>query len=214
MVDVSRLEQEETGRKDCFLCRPNTLLISSVREGSCAIAGLGPIVQGYSIVGTREHGPLTQFSEEQIRGYATHVLQSHHALKRLFGTCLITEHGNLPICALEDDNRTHCYHPHMLLFPGVSSIEDGCEEYFTGAQSSYSDLATALLTERNRGHYLLVAEDPQRVLCFHPKGDLPRQFARLLVAESMSRPELASWRDVPNASLALDNARLLLSILR
>jgi len=81
--------------RSCFLCEPDDQLVFLRSHAGIALAGLGPLVAGYSVVGTRQHvaclSGLDIRSRRQYLAFAENV-RSVFAAK--YGGCLLSEHGN------------------------------------------------------------------------------------------------------------------------
>lgn len=204
---IEKLGEIELARQDCFLCKPSELLTVDSRKDAFTMAGLGPIVDGYAIVATRDHlYRLASSSAEYMVAYADYATQIRRKLAQHYGTCILTEHGNMPICGIDVYNHSHCFHPHFLLFPNGSSIFEAAREYFQYPGHQFSTLIEALNFGKSLNHYLLVSENEDGYFVFIPDKDLPRQFARALIAEGIDALELASWRNHPGVEMTLANA--------
>lgn len=110
-------------RKACFLCRPDPSLVYAADADFFAMCGYGPVVPGYSIVASRRHisscADLSGLEKMRLGGFVSSVSK----LISMYGRPVITEHGRVPICDyLHDSADAHCYHAHLLLFPGSPSI--------------------------------------------------------------------------------------------
>lgn len=204
---IEKLTEIELARQDCFLCKPSELLMVDSGKGAFTMAGLGPIVDGYAIVATKDHlDRLGSSSAEYIMMYADYATQIRRKLTQRYGTCILTEHGNMPVCGINVCNHSHCFHPHFLLFPNGSSIFEAAREYFQYPGHQFSTLIEALSFGKSLNHYLLVSENEDGYFVFVPNKSLPRQFARALIAEGIDALEFASWRDHPRVEMALTNA--------
>jgi len=110
------------------------------------------------------------------------------------GSCLLTEHGRVPVCAgTSGEHESHCFHAHFLLFPSspdvMGQVEKQCELFF-----SAESLTNALSLASDLPEYFLISPSPQNYRVFRSVGRLPRQFARHLVASELGLPELSDWR--------------------
>lgn len=195
--------QAEAQRTDCFLCFPREDLVFDRCASGIAFAGLGPITDGYSIVATPRHVRyLSELSWAHLVEYLQFIEKIRSFLEGLYGSCLITEHGNTAFCA--DYSAGHPFHPHSLMFPRAKSILASAIEYF----KHYEQVSTLLEVVKIAGQrqYLLASPNSREYYVFFPANGMPRQFARALVAEQCRQPELASWRDHPNLDRALRDA--------
>lgn len=180
---------------DCFLCSPDEALVYARTEAGTALCGLGPIVKDYSVVGTSPHIrsaadaltsgiPMFFSFAEEIRAF---LIAQH-------GSCLVTEHGRVPVCAGSPRvHESHCLHAHFLLFPGgpdvVDEVTKQCELFSTA-----NSLTDALVLASDLPNYFLISPDPRDYRVFRSWGRLPRQFARHIVASKLGFPELADWQ--------------------
>jgi len=205
MEHLNAFAKSEIERTDCFLCRPASRLLIDVEQTVFTIAGIGPLSPCYAIVATIEH--LDQIRDtatiEQFAEYAEKIRQ---VLTNQFGSCLMTEHGHSPLCTLDNKKSVHCFHPHILLFPGAPSIIDSADEWFVNGGSRFNSLKNALKYGVDLAQYLLISESTESFKVYHVNEGLPRQFARALVAEQQGNDEHASWRTHPKIDLAEENA--------
>lgn len=184
--------------EQCFLCQPDRDLIYSSDDQGFALAGLGPIVKGYSVVASREHIASTaDLSNNAASTFLNFALETRAFLTKTFGSCLMTEHGRLPVCVdVSGTTDTHCFHAHFLLFPGVGSVGQKAEEFFAKA-SHATNLIEALVIAREHQEYFLLSPTPDQYIVLTRPGRLIRQFARFLVADFVGAPERANWRKYP-----------------
>lgn len=185
----------EVVMEGCFLCSPDADLMYWSNRTSLALCGLGPIVKGYSVVAPRLHiRSAADAAAGEVSEFLAFASDVRAKLSKLYGQCLLTEHGRLPVCIdISGTTDPHYYHAHFLMFPGVPALEDKASSYFARVKYA-SSLAEALEIARVENEYFLLSPDPQRFVVMTRPGRLIRQFARLLVAESLGRPELANWR--------------------
>jgi hypothetical protein len=184
-----------TKGEGCFLCNPDADLVYQSDCTSLALCGLGPIVKGYSVVATRRHirsaADATASEAPDFPTFASEIRSKHAGL---YGQCLVTEQGRLPVCVdVSGTTDPHCYHAHFLMFPGVPPVETTTRAHFRKAEDA-SSLEEALEIARTHEEYSLLSPDPHHFIIMTRPGRLIRQFARLLVAESLGSPELANWR--------------------
>lgn len=199
---------EEINRTDCFLCRPASKLLIDSSEEYFTVAGLGPLVNGYAIVATKDHlDNIGRSSSALVRGFSDYVSSIRKALSIEFGGCLLTEHGNMPICNIDTGHSVHCFHPHVLLFPGNHHVRTEADQFFGDKQASFASLAEAFEHGAKLEQYLLVSETEDQFLVYRPQDGMPRQYARALVADSLGNPDHASWRDFPNLNESIENAK-------
>lgn len=188
---------------DCFLCKPKSELVYQENAVGIALCGLGPVISGYSVVATKRHiRSAADVPENDVLGFLDFVTRVRTTLASAFGCCLITEHGRLPVCDyVAGRTDSHCYHAHFLMFPGAPDIEDGAVPHFDDVHEA-SSMDEALRLARSCHEYFLLSPDPCRYLVMTSPAKLTRQFARVLVAESLGRANDADWKKSPQCSEA------------
>lgn len=192
----------------CFLCTPNQDWIYEQDDEFFVMLGLGPIVEGYSLLATKSHTPsmldLSLLEVERLSAFSDHVRQT---LKPYYGDVIITEHGRVAPCVdrARDQKESHCFHAHRLVFPlaiDLSAALNGrgleVEEYpnFVACRRGFAWKGEYLYFERIDGS-CLIAPAPLRLV---------RQFFRYKVAEYVGHPELADWVKFPRLKV-LESAK-------
>ena len=200
---------------ECFLCRPDHELVYTAEAGGTALCGLGPIVEGYSVLGAVNHvrsaadlGAIERGELVDFVGSIRRFLSEH------LGPCLITEHGRVPVCqSVSGLSQPHCYHAHFLAFPNAPDVTEIATAFFSRSIEA-TTLHEALDLARSEEDYFLVSPDPNRFLVFSKPPRTVRQLSRLLVATMMARPALADWETYPMRDVASASAHNLRSALR
>ena len=180
---------------NCFLCDPDGVLVYRRSTTAFALCGLGPIVDGYSIVATRRHvRSAADAAAGEAPEFPVFAAEVRARLATHYGGCLLTEHGRVPVCVdVSGATEPHCFHAHFLLFPGAPAVETKARSYFARVEHA-SSLEEALDMARVHHEYFLISPEPQDFMVMTRPGRVIRQFARLLVAESLGCSELANWR--------------------
>ena len=180
---------------NCFLCAPDADLVYLQTDEGTALCGLGPLVPGYSVVATVNH---VRSAADAALGEAPTLAPFATAVRaRLieqYGSCLLTEHGRVPVC--DDVSGTtdpHCFHAHFLLFPAAPSIEGEARGYFSSVETAAS-LGDALILAQAHEEYFLLSGHPAEYVVMTRPGRMIRQFVRMLVSDALGQPELANWR--------------------
>lgn len=195
---------------ECFLCEPDPTLVYSANDQAFALVGLGPIVDDYTVLATQGHfRSMADIPVAQLPRFAESKRRIRTYLEQKHGHCLITEHGRVPVCAPTKANADpHCYHAHLLLFPGIEDITTEAAKNFKTV-STVTTLPEAMAIARNCEEYLLISPSPQKFSILTRPGTLIRQFTRTLVADSIGRPDMANWRKYPDFERASRMAEIL-----
>jgi diadenosine tetraphosphate (Ap4A) HIT family hydrolase len=137
----------------CFLCSPNEKLVFLSNDLFFAMLGYGPIVEGYSLIATREHIPsmldLDRGVAEALVDFSKRVrdrLSSH------YGNVIITEHGRVGLCA-RGRHEQHCYHAHRLVFPLACELVQDLRDHNMSSRA-YPNFLAVHDEYRHAGEYL------------------------------------------------------------
>lgn len=197
--------------QSCFLCKPDQRLIYEEDSNLYAMLGLGPIVEGYSLLATKDHVPsMLDLTMQEVEHFFEFTQLVRRRLIRHYGEVIITEHGRVPLCEYRDKSghESHCFHAHRLIFPlsidlspTLNAFGLRIQEYesFIEARKYFDWKGEYLYYERPDGSCLL-ATSPRRIM---------RQFFRYQVAAWTGHPEFASWRRYPQLEV-IEAARTLI----
>lgn len=168
----------DDGALGCFLCNLPQNLVYLSTPTSFALCGLGPLLPSYSVVAVRRHIRSCADAVLEEPDFGAFLLRVRNMLETVHGSCLVTEHGRLPVCVDTMASDRHCYHAHLLLFPGAPSVADAASSYFKSIDPADS-LDAALRIARRLNEYFLLSPRPDEFLVMSKHTRIPRQFARL-----------------------------------
>jgi ATP adenylyltransferase len=189
----------------CFFCGPDKDRVLYTSEHFYVLLGLGPIVEGYAILVARQHvRSMFDLPEELRDAYTAEKRQLKDLIARVYGPSIVTEHGRVLACTVEDEEAHDllCYHAHQLFFPvdiDLSQLSnEGPFERIEFLGNSLFDIDSSQLQDDEE--YLLFENSADQVFVHKVRGKCPRQYMRYLVARSQGQPELASWQRYPDLS--------------
>jgi hypothetical protein len=175
--------------------------------------GLGPIIEGYTLLATKTHVPsmidlpvntvyeLVKFKEQVRRELAAH-----------YGDVIITEHGRVAPCIqiYNVQHEEHCFHAHNLVFPLSLDLTELLKKHGLKLIEFSSFLDARENFKWSEEYYYFERIDGTCVIAFEPRR-LVRQFFRYLIAEHIGKPELADWKNYPQIEVVLKARSQLLS---
>jgi hypothetical protein len=197
----------------CFLCNPPRDLVYAEAAEAFALAGLGPLVPGYSVAAARSHiRSIADIADP--RQFFAFLKTLRRSLTQQYGDCLVTEHGRLPAC-LGSGGATepHCYHAHVLIFPGAPSVEALAVQHFEEVLLFDTMEEAILAARRNAFEYFLLSSAPDRFLLMLRPRFAVRQLGRVLVATALDTPDTFDWQQFPRRDDAQQFAATLRSAL-
>lgn len=198
--------------KECFLCNPEPELTYLSSANFNAILGLGPLMEGYSLISVKRHFPsmldLPQELINELIDLTNHIRQ---ILFNHYGKVIITEHGRVPPCEYFEweHHNEHCYHAHRLVFPIEMDILNNFSD--SNAQIfSYKNFKEAKQNYTYPGEYLYIEDSENKSFVLKPNNGFERQLVRRIVAREVGLNDEYSWKRYPRVDL-INNAKLKLS---
>ena len=195
----------------CFLCNPDRSLVYKEEGPFYAMLGVGAIMEGYSIIATKEHIPsMLDLSDKDLVLLSSFTLSVRGLLMPHYGPVIITEHGRVPVCNGNGDDKQHCFHAHRLVFPMRCDIPDifdalDCKEQafpdFVDGYTKFDWENEYLYYEKTDGSCVFaIAIDPRR------------QYFRFRVSSFLGRPELGDWEKYPRLEMVEAAKKRLLNV--
>jgi len=184
---------------DCFLCNQNVKLTYYDDINFYAMLGIGPIIEGYSLIVTKKHIPSMLDLSDDLGKELTKVTSNiKKILLDKFGKCIITEHGRVPPCEIEelDKHEAHCYHAHRLVFPINIDLTDSFTRHNLKVYN-FNSFSEALEKFRYKDEYLYFEKFDGTCIIAPTRNKIARQFFRYEIAEKIGKPELANWKRYP-----------------
>lgn len=188
----------------CFLCNPQVDLVYLTSSNFYAMLGLGPIVEGYSVVASRAHLPsMLDIPEEVVDEHQAFIREIRRLLGKLYRPSIISEHGRVPACDFYDrDGRdVHCYHAHQLVFPVNLDLVPVLRHQFGNHVTQFRDFRDARQGTKPGIEYLYFEGTDGSCVVVTPQARFARQFFRKLVANASGHPERAIWHSFPGWEL-------------
>jgi len=186
--------------KTCFFCaRPEPERVLYESEHFYVLLSLGPIVEGTALLVAKEHfRSMFDLPPNLSATYTAEKARLKQLINTVYGPCIITEHGRVQACLVEDEEAHDllCYHAHQIFFPVSADLSNLFQEGpFEPVFQGHSLFDLPALAEEDE--YLLFEDTSNRVFVNKVLGKCPRQYMRYLVARSVDRPELTSWARFP-----------------
>jgi hypothetical protein len=191
--------------QQCFLCNPTKQFIYAENQDFFAMLGLGPLIEGYSLLATKAH----VYSMIDLPVNKAHELvkfkeQVRYQLALHYGQVILTEHGRVASCVHLDSIQpeNHCFHAHNLVFPLSLDLTESLRERGLKLMEFSNFLEAREKFKWSEEYYYFERIDGTCVIAFEPRR-LVRQFFRYLIAERIGKPELADWKKYPQIEVVL-----------
>lgn len=184
--------------ESCRFCNPpEKERILYETEHFYVMVSLGPIVEGYLLIVSKEHIgcclhlPLEYLSEfKELKNKVKNILCS------TYGSCLFYEHGKVGTSLTVGKDHQHCFHSHLHCVPVPIQLNDNVSEELEGLSFPSLEDAYKFVNKDNIDRYLLV-EDTSLKLYF-PDTSLRSQYLRYILAKTLNNISAWDWIDNQN----------------
>ena len=183
---------------ECFLCNPNEDWVFAESPNFFAMAGLGPIVEGYSLIAFKHHVPsMLDVSSDYLGEYEAFSSRVISVISGTFGVPAITEHGRMGVCNEVNDHGAdkHCFHAHQLVFPNADELEQRFLRLYPEV-SIFENRCDAARHPMS-GEYLYLESPSGKVFISRAHHPVYRQLFRQLVAHGEGCPGRFDWARFP-----------------
>jgi hypothetical protein len=180
----------------CFLCSPSSQLIYAQNDSFYVMLGIGPIMEGFSIIGSKSHLPsMFDIDIKEAEILAEFKVLVRDRLLPYYGKVILTEHGRVSPCVspANDINEAHCFHAHLLVFP----LSEDLPQVFNNEDlqiEEYPSYLDALRNFSRKHEYYYYERFDGSCLIAHATRRLGRQFFRYRIADYLGCPQYADWK--------------------
>lgn len=176
---------------DCRFCNPpdqNRILFES--ENYYIMLSLGPIVEGYLLLVSKQHDECcAALPEKHSAEFDRLYTWIKEILTDTYGHAIAYEHGRAGSCLVASDSK-HCYHAHMHFVPIQFDMNSIVSEKYPGTVQE--DL-TAFRKAFHGGHNSYLFVDDGQMKMYKPTDEVPRQYLRTVTASYMKNDSSWDW---------------------
>lgn len=185
----------------CRFCNPpERERILWETENFYVMVSLGPIVEGYLLIVTKDHiGACLNIPNHLLQEFFMVKEKVKDVLTSVYGGCIFYEHGKAGSSLLVD-GHIHCYHAHLHCLPLNDNLHSDISiDYTPHIFESFED---AHINNKGIDKYLLVEDD--NIYVYQP-SDKPRsQYLRYKLACHIGCQERWDWINNQNWEM-IDN---------
>lgn len=173
-----------------FCLPPEKERIIYTTENFYVMVSLGPIVEGYLLIISKEHiGACLHLPVEYMEEFCSLKDRVYNILMEVYGACIFYEHGKLGSCVSEGEEHIHCFHAHLHCIPAKVDLNFIIEQEMTGQRyQSFSDCYGEM---KDVNKYLYVEDES--IMTYQPQGKLRRQYLRYKLAEAQGLTNRWDW---------------------
>ena len=183
----------------CRFCYPpEKERILYTTEHFYVMVSLGPIVEGYLLIISKEHiGSCLHLPAEYWDEFKALKEKVRQILVKVYGSCIFYEHGKMGSCILEGMDHIHCYHAHLHCKPAKVELNLRIEKEIAG--TCYGSLDECFNKKEELDRYLFVEDE--RIMTYQPDFKLRRQYLRYMLATSLDCEDRWDWVENQNWEL-------------
>lgn len=182
---------KEDIEQNCRFCNPpDKERIIYETDNFYVMLSLGPIVEGYLLIVTKEHISTCAFieHEEEFDSLASKIRE---ILTAEYGGCLFYEHGRAGTCLTFSEGSKHCYHAHMHCLPLNIELNKKMNKKFLKVSTKDWNTFRKIIHEYNEPY--LFVDDGEKIVHFVVQEDIRRQYLRYLTAMEIGKENLWDW---------------------
>ena len=193
-IDDLKLQIE----KACRFCNPpEPERILYQTEHFYVMVSLGPIIEGYLLIITKEHiGACLNIPESLFEEFLSVKEKVREILTNEYGHCLFYEHGKIG-SSLTINDHFHCLHAHMHCIPSSIQLNDYISKDIAGIE--HSNIYDCYNYMKGLEKYLLVEDN--RIMTYVPTGSIRKQYLRYMLAKHLNVENRWDWVNNQNWEL-------------
>lgn len=160
------------------------------------MVSLGAIVEGYSIVVSKEHHSCCAALPAALGAeFEAAISAVAGAQLELYGSSTYYEHGRTGTCLPGGEGEHHCFHAHLHVVPTTAEVSTELAALYGGEIYATWDEVRGAYVESPLPY--LLSRDPGGIRVCPDVGNVRRQLLRSLVATHAGEPHLADWEAFP-----------------
>jgi diadenosine tetraphosphate (Ap4A) HIT family hydrolase len=173
-----------------FCLPPEKERIIYTTEHFYVMVSLGPIVEGYLLIISKEHiGACLHLPVEYMEEFCALKEKIYNILTEVYGACIFYEHGKISSCVSEGQDHIHCFHAHLHCIPANVKLNRIIGEEIEGQK--YRSLLHCYEAMKDIDKYLYVED--RYIMAYLPQKKLQRQYLRYKLAEALGLANRWDW---------------------
>jgi diadenosine tetraphosphate (Ap4A) HIT family hydrolase len=179
-------------QEHCRFCTPpdsERILYSD--EDFYIMLSLGPIVEGYLLLITKNHFTCCAALPVELQGRFIQLASKiENILIEVYGSCCFYEHGQAGSCLDFNDSSKHCFHAHLHCIPIKKSINNAIIEPFPNLELDSWDSFFRTYNKFQEPYFFV---KDQKSKFYIANKIPPRQFLRKKAASVVGNNEAWDW---------------------
>lgn len=175
----------------CRFCLPpeKERIIYST-EHFYVMVSLGPIVEGYLLIISKEHiGACLHLPTEYMEEFCLLKDKVYDILTKIYGGCIFYEHGKMGSCISEGQDHIHCFHAHLHCIPVSVNLNCIVGQEMSGLK--YQSFSHCCIGMKDVDKYLYIEDEC--IMTYQPQEKLRRQYLRYKLAETLNLADRWDW---------------------
>lgn len=180
-------------KNHCRFCNPkepDRILYQS--KNFYVMLSLGPIVEGYTLLVSKNHiGCCGELKEDIFDEFIFLYNKTKEILNKEYGGCIAYEHGKAGSCLIPVEGSKHCFHSHMHFIPIDLQINSLINDDFNKSISFNSLNEFRSYLEKNKTPYLYA--DDSTIKIYPNIYEVRSQYLRHKTATAIGKDDLWDW---------------------
>lgn len=187
--------------KECRFCNPperERILFES--ENFYVMVSLGPIVEGYLLIVSKEHiGACFHLPKEYFDEFIRVKAKVQDILTKVYGGCIFYEHGKVGTSLTMGEDHRHCFHSHLHCIPVKLNLNNIIQQELEIIEFSCLKDTYDFVYKNDVRRYLLVEDET--IGLYLPSESLQSQYLRYKLANQLGRQNDWDWVENQNWGL-------------
>jgi diadenosine tetraphosphate (Ap4A) HIT family hydrolase len=179
----------------CRFCNPperDRIIYES--DNFYIMLSLGPIVEGYCLLVSKQHISCCGGIPSQLRKEFESLYSRLKAiLIKTYGSCVCYEHGRAGSCMVQLEGNKHCYHAHMHFVPISTSLNYIAQKDFDEKSLKTLNELFSVYEKMERPPYVFIDDEEIGMNIYHVDQQIRRQYLRYHAAKSIGKEHLWNW---------------------
>lgn len=174
-----------------FCLPPEKERIIYTTEHFYVMVSLGPIVEGYLLIISKQHiGACLHLPLEILDEFCKLKSKIYNILTKVYGGCIFYEHGKTGSCISDGQSHKHCFHAHLHCIPVNINFNDIIGQELIG--KNFSSFFSCYQHMKFVEKYLYV-EDCKGITIYQPHEILRKQYLRYKLSEALGVNDRWDW---------------------
>jgi diadenosine tetraphosphate (Ap4A) HIT family hydrolase len=151
-----------------------------------------PLVEGHALICPVQHYPsFADLPSDMYEDLANFLEYTRNLMLKVYGTCIMFEHGRTASCLVRNPRERFCHHAHLHVLPVQIDIVKRISSILSSTTiENWQDFVQ--MANDGDGYLYIETQEMERLM-FRVVRPIGTHFLRICVAEEIGMPNRADW---------------------